>query len=70
MENAEGVEVSKNEIRYALKQIVDNEDKTNPFTDDELVTLLQNKGFNIARRTVAKYRGILAIPTAKERMML
>ena len=70
MENAEGVEVSKNEIRYALKQIVDNEDKTNPFTDDELVTLLQKKGFNIARRTVAKYRGILAIPTAKERMML
>lgn len=70
MENAEGVEVSKNEIRYALKQIIDNEDKTNPFTDDELVTLLQKKGFNIARRTVAKYRGILAIPTAKERMML
>ena len=69
-ENADGVEVSKNEIRYVLKTIIDNEDKTHPLTDDEIVDILKNKGYNIARRTVAKYRAILSIPTAKERMIL
>ncbi|MGM9795092.1 MAG: RNA polymerase factor sigma-54 [Candidatus Aphodosoma sp.] len=70
MENTDGVEVSKNEIRYVLKSIIDNEDKSHPLTDDEIVVILKNKGYNIARRTVAKYRAILSIPTAKERMIL
>ena len=48
MENADGVEVSKNEIRYVLKTIIDNEDKTHPLTDDEIVDILKNKGYNIA----------------------
>lgn len=70
MESADGIKVSKNEVRSQIKQIIDGEDKTNPLTDDDIVEELKKKGFNIARRTVAKYRGILSIPTAKERMLL
>ena len=62
-----GEERSTREIKKALQEIVDSEDKHHPYADDRLATLLQEKGFNIARRTIAKYREQLSIPTARLR---
>ena len=70
MENAEGEEISTREIKQALRELVDGEDKHNPLTDDELVDELGKKGYKVARRTVAKYRGLLDIPKAKLRREL
>ena len=50
-----------------LKECVDKEDKAHPLTDDELARILKEKGFAIARRTVAKYREQLGIPVARLR---
>jgi RNA polymerase sigma-54 factor len=54
-------------VKEKLKVIIDNEDKQNPLNDDEIVEKLQDQGIDIARRTVAKYRKILNIPTARQR---
>lgn len=62
-----GEELSTREIRNALKECVDNEDKNNPLTDDELASILKEKGYPVARRTVAKYRQQLHIPVARLR---
>lgn len=62
-----GESVSSRVIQQALKDVIDAEDKKNPFTDHQLVTALSEKGFKIARRTVAKYREMLRIPTAQLR---
>ncbi|MDR0506532.1 MAG: RNA polymerase factor sigma-54 [Dysgonamonadaceae bacterium] len=67
MTNEEGEEVSTREIKAILKQCIDNEDKKNPLTDDLLMKELKNKGYDIARRTVAKYREQLNIPVARLR---
>ena len=67
MENKEGEEISTKEIKQALRQCVDEEDKHNPLTDDELVEKLSAMGYKVARRTVAKYRDQLSIPTARLR---
>ena len=50
-----------------LKECIDNEDKKKPYTDDELTDILKEKGYPIARRTVAKYRQQLNIPVARLR---
>ena len=50
--------------------MIDNEDKRKPLTDDALVDLLKEKGYNIARRTIAKYREQLNIPVARLRKEL
>jgi RNA polymerase sigma-54 factor len=50
-----------------LKEFVENEDKNNPYKDDELAEMLKEKGYTIARRTIAKYRDDLNIPTARLR---
>ena len=63
----DGEEMSVREIKKALKECVDNEDKKNPYTDDELTEMLAAKGYPIARRTVAKYRQQLNIPVARLR---
>jgi RNA polymerase sigma-54 factor len=63
----EGEELSILEIKQFLKECVDNENKENPYTDDELAQMLGEKGYPIARRTVAKYRQQLNIPTARLR---
>ncbi len=63
----EGEELSVREIRRTLKECVDKEDKSNPLTDEELAKILKDKGFAIARRTVAKYREQLGIPVARLR---
>jgi RNA polymerase sigma-54 factor len=65
--DAEGQEVSWDAIKAALLDIVENEDKKNPLSDDELVEELKKRGLEIARRTVAKYRSQLEIPTGRLR---
>lgn len=64
---AEGTDVSWDAIRVKLKEIIDAEDKSNPLDDDELAREMTARGVSIARRTVAKYRGILDIPPARKR---
>ena len=60
-------EVSTGEIKNVLKDIVESEDKRKPYTDDELVDMMKDKGYQIARRTIAKYRQLLDIPVARLR---
>lgn len=67
MQTSSGEEVSTGELRNVLKGIVDAEDKSRPLTDDELVDKMEKKGYQIARRTVAKYRQMLDIPVARLR---
>lgn len=62
-----GEELSVRKIKRILKELVDGEDKSKPLTDDELAELLKEKGYPIARRTVAKYRMQLNIPIARLR---
>lgn len=68
--NAEGEEVSTKEIKLIMTELVSNEDKSNPLNDDALVQALADKGYSIARRTVAKYREQLDIPVARLRKQL
>ena len=63
----DGEEMSVREIRKILKECIDGEDKTKPYTDDELTEMLKQKGYPIARRTVAKYRQQMNIPVARLR---
>ena len=65
-----GEDVSSREVKNYLKELVDNEDKRKPLSDDKLEKLLKEKGYNIARRTVAKYREQLQIPVARLRKEL
>ena len=62
-----GEEVSTREIKRILSECVDNEEKRNPLNDEQLTELLKEKGYPIARRTVAKYREQLDIPVARLR---
>ena len=68
--NKEGEEVSTREIKTILTQKIEDEDKHKPYTDEELVDLLSSQGYKVARRTVAKYREQLNIPTARLRTEL
>ena len=70
MENSEGEEVSTRELKKALQECVDAEDKRNPLTDDQLVAEMGKKGYKVARRTIAKYRDQLNIPKARMRKEL
>jgi RNA polymerase sigma-54 factor len=70
MLNTEGEEISTREIKRILSDIIGVENKSKPLTDDELVDLLKEKGYNIARRTIAKYRKQLNIPVARLRKEL
>jgi RNA polymerase sigma-54 factor len=65
-----GEEVSTKEVKAILEELIQQEDKHKPLSDDELTEQLQNKGYNIARRTVAKYREQLNIPVARLRKEL
>ena len=67
MTNAEGDEVSTREIKKILQEHIQAEDKRNPLTDEQLVTVLGANGYPIARRTIAKYRDALGIPVARMR---
>jgi RNA polymerase sigma-54 factor len=65
--NTEGEEVSTREVKKILQEAIDVEEKKKPLTDQALTDLLKVKGYNIARRTVAKYREQLNIPVARLR---
>jgi RNA polymerase sigma-54 factor len=65
-----GEDVSSREVKHILKEIIEGEDKKKPYSDDKLEKLLKKKGYNIARRTVAKYREQLNIPVARLRKEL
>lgn len=65
-----GEEVSTREIKKILEECIEGESKRKPLTDDELAEILQSKGYQIARRTVAKYREQLNIPVARLRKEL
>lgn len=70
MTNTEGDEVSTREIKKMLQELVENEDKRNPLTDEQLVELMKVHGYPIARRTIAKYRDLMQIPVARLRKSL
>ena len=65
-----GEDVSSSEIQASLKEIIKNENKQKPYSDEQLVELLRAKGYDIARRTIAKYRDRLQIPVARLRKEL
>ena len=68
--NDSGEEVSNREIKKILEEAIQGENKSKPLTDDALAVLLNEKGYPIARRTVAKYREQLNIPVARMRKEL
>jgi RNA polymerase sigma-54 factor len=70
MKDVDGDDVSTRLIKQALKEIVDHEDKRNPLNDEKMVRALEERGFKIARRTVAKYREQMGIPVARLRREL
>ena len=65
--SAEGEDMSWDAVKEKLKVIIETEDKKSPLNDDEIVAKLKDQGIELARRTVAKYRKILDIPTARQR---
>ncbi|WP_008587112.1 RNA polymerase factor sigma-54 [Niabella soli] len=65
-----GEEVSTREVKKILTDLIESESKKHPYSDEKLTELLQEKGYNIARRTVAKYREQLNIPVARLRKEL
>ena len=67
MTNDQGEEVSTLEIKKILKDVIDEEDKNKPLPDDQLADILKERGYPIARRTIAKYRELLDIPVARMR---
>ena len=70
MSTEAGEEVSSREVKKILSDAISNEDKKIPLPDDKLAKLLKDKGYNIARRTIAKYREQLNIPVARLRKEL
>lgn len=67
MKNDQGEDVSTIEIKKILQQVIEDEDKKKPLPDDQLAEILKEKGYPIARRTIAKYREQLDIPVARMR---
>lgn len=70
LQHESGEEVSNREVKLMIQDMVNNEDKQNPLSDDRLKELLMEKGFNLARRTIAKYREQTNIPVARLRRQL
>ncbi|WP_394747400.1 RNA polymerase factor sigma-54 [Spongiimicrobium salis] len=70
MKNEQGEDVSTKEIKKILETVIGEEEKRKPLTDDKLATILKEKGYPIARRTVAKYREQLGIPVARLRKQI
>ncbi|MDA8686215.1 RNA polymerase factor sigma-54 [Robiginitalea sp.] len=70
VKNVEGEDVSTREIKKILETVLGDEDKRKPLTDDKLAKILKEKGYPIARRTVAKYREQLGVPVARLRKEL
>lgn len=67
MTTTEGDEISNEEVKNNLRQLIEEEDKRNPMTDQQVVAAMEKRGYTIARRTVAKYRDLYGIPVARLR---
>jgi len=63
----DGEDVAWNKVRIELQKLIDGEDKSKPYSDEEIMQLLKNQGFAVARRTVSKYREKLSIPSSRQR---
>lgn len=70
LETESGEAISNKNVKIRIKEIIENEDKNNPYNDDEIAKILNKEGIKIARRTVAKYREQLGIPVAKLRRQI
>ena len=70
MKNEQGEDVSTKEIKKILETVIKEEDKKKPLTDDKLAKILKERGYPIARRTVAKYREQLGLPVARLRKQI
>ncbi len=70
LQTSSGEEVSTKVIKEIIKEIIDSEDKKKPYSDDKIAKILKNKGYKIARRTVAKYREQMDIPDSRLRKEL
>lgn len=70
MKNEQGEDVSTREIKKILETVITEEDKKKPLTDDKLAKILKERGYPIARRTVAKYREQLGLPVARLRKQI
>ncbi|MDO5760444.1 MAG: RNA polymerase factor sigma-54 [Bacteroidota bacterium] len=67
LEDSKGNIVSSDTVKSLIVELINNENKQKPLTDDKIVLLLKEKGYDLARRTVAKYRDLLNIPVARLR---
>ncbi|HMB97363.1 MAG TPA: hypothetical protein VKM36_02695, partial [Balneolaceae bacterium] len=65
-----GEDVSSREVKNVLQDIIDNEDKQKPYSDQALTNMLKEKGYKVARRTVSKYREQLQLPVARLRKQI
>ena len=70
LETQDGTSVSTKELKKVLQELVDNEDKHKPLGDDQLKVEMEKLGYNVARRTIAKYRDQLGIPKSRLRKEL
>jgi RNA polymerase sigma-54 factor len=70
MVTSSGEEISTMQIKRLLKELLDEEDKRRPYTDDKLKKLLNERGYPVARRTVAKYREQFHVPVARLRKQI
>ncbi len=70
LETETGESISNKNVKIRIKEIIEVEDKSNPYNDDEIAKILNKEGIKIARRTVAKYREQLGIPVAKLRRQI
>ena len=68
--NSDGEDISTIEVKKVLNDVIDSEDKNNPLTDEQLMKIMNSKGYPIARRTVAKYREMIGSPVARMRKQL
>ncbi len=67
--SSSGEDISVNELRSKIREIIEREDKTKPYSDSKIAKILQEEGINIKRRTVTKYRELLGIPTSRDRKL-
>jgi len=67
--NAEGAVISNKVIQSTIEEVIENEEKARPYTDQQLVHVLSQRGIKVARRTIAKYREMMQIPVAQMRAL-
>ncbi|MCC5913132.1 MAG: RNA polymerase sigma-54 factor, partial [Balneolaceae bacterium] len=70
LETESGEDVSSREVKNYLQELIDNEDKSKPYSDQALTDMLKEKGYKVARRTVSKYREQLQLPVARLRKQI